>query len=196
MADTCDFALAQDISVNCEKPQQAGLRNTGWLVIYVDIDWATLAQTDNVVSKLALASGRAYKVVVQGKTPFTGTQTALTTGTYLNKFTKTAAIVVLNSGPDVSKNVIDQLANGRFVFIFENKYRGADDKNTFEIYGLEQGLTASEMTNDKYSEDTDGGWAVTLVEEGAPSSGIFLFTESLAATRAALKSLETGSHTE
>ena len=52
------------------------------------------------------------------------------------------------------------------------------------------------MTNDKYSEDTDGGWAVTLVEEGAPSSGIFLFTESIAATRAALKSLETGSHAE
>lgn len=196
MAETCDFALAQDISVNCEKPQQAGLRNTGWLVNYDDIDWATLAQTDNVVSKLALASDRAYKVVVPGKTPFSGTQTALTTGTYLNKFTKTAAIVVLNSGPDVSKNVIDQLANGRFVFIFENKYHGADDKNTFEIYGLEQGLTASEMTNDKYSEDTDGGWAVTLVEEGAPSSGIFLFTESIAATRAALKSLETGSHTE
>lgn len=196
MAETCDFALAQDISVNCEKPQQAGLRNTGWLVNYDDIDWATLVRTDNVVSKLALASGRAYKVVVPGKKPFTGTQTALTTGTYLNKFTKTAAIVVLNSGPDVSKNVIDQLANGCFVFIFENKYRGADDKNTFEIYGLEQGLTASEMTNDKYSEDTDGGWAVNLVEEGAPSSGIFLFTESLAATRAALKSLETGSHTE
>lgn len=196
MAETCDFALAQDISVNCEKPQQAGLRNTGWLVNYDEIDWATLVQTDNVVSKLALASGRAYKVVVPGKKPFTGTQTALTTGTYLNKFTKTAAIVVLNSGPDVSKNVIDQLANGRFVFIFENRYRGADDKNTFEIYGLEQGLTASEMTNDKYSEDTDGGWAVTLVEEGAPSSGIFLFTESLAATRAALKSLETGSHSE
>lgn len=85
MTETCDFALAQDISVNCEKPQQAGLRNTGWLVNYDDIDWATLAQTDNVVSKLALASGRAYKVVVPGKTPFTGTQTALTTGTYLNK---------------------------------------------------------------------------------------------------------------
>ena len=99
---------------------------------------------------------------------------------------------MLNSGPDVSKNIIDQLANGRFVFIFENKYAGTDGKNTFEIYGLEQGLTASEMTNDKYSEDTDGGWAVTLVEENAPSSGIFFFTESLAATRAALKSLESG----
>ena len=193
MADTCDFALAQDIAVSCEKPQKAGMQNKGYLINYDEVDWATLAQTDNIVSKLALLKGRAYEVVIPGKTPFTGTQTALTTGTYLNKFTKTVSIVILNSGPDVSKNVIDQLANGRFIFIGENKYRGADDKNTFEIFGLEQGLTASEMTNDKYSEDTDGGWAATLTEENAPSSGIFFFTESLAATRAALASLVAGS---
>lgn len=193
MADTCDFALAQDIAVLCENPQKAGMQNKGYLINYDEVDWPTLAQTDNIVSKLALLKGRAYEVVIPGKTPFTGTQTALTTGTYLNKFTKTVSIVILNSGPDVSKNVIDQLANGRFIFIGENKYRGADDKNTFEIFGLEQGLTASEMTNDKYSEDTDGGWAATLTEENAPSSGIFFFTESLAATRAALASLVAGS---
>lgn len=193
MADTCDFALAQDIAVSCEHPQKAGMQNKGYLINYDEVDWATLAQTDNIVSKLALLKGRAYEVVIPGKTPFTGTQTALTTGTYLNKFTKTVSIVILNSGPDVSKNVIDQLANGRFIFIGENKYRGADDKNAFEIFGLEQGLTASEMTNDKYSEDTDGGWAATLTEENAPSSGIFFFTESLAATRAALASLVAGS---
>lgn len=191
MADTCDFAIAQDISVQCDNPQISGLKNTGWLINYDDIDWSTTTKTDNVVTKLVLLKGRAYKVVVPGKTPFTGTQVALTTGTYLNKFSKTASIVVLDSGPDVSKNVIDQLANGRFIFIMENKYRGKDEKNTFEIYGLEQGLTASEMTNEKYSEDTDGGWAVTLIEENAPSSGVFFFSESLTATRASLKSLET-----
>ena len=192
MADTCDFALAQDISMQCDQPQQTGLQNTGWLINFDDIDWDTLVRTDNIVSKLLLSKNRAYKVVVPGKTPFTGTQVALATGTYINKFTKTASIVVLDSGPDVTKKVIDQLANGRFVFIMENKYKGADNTNTFEIYGLEQGLTASEMTNDKYSEDTDGGWAVTLTEENAPSSGVFYFTEDLATTRAALKSLETG----
>ena len=193
MAETCDYAIAQDIAVSCENPQKSGMQNKGWLINYDDVDWATLAQTDNIVSKLALLQGRAYEVVIPGKTPFTGTQTALVVGTYLNKFTKTVSIVVLNSGPDVSKNVIDQLANGRYIFIGENKYRGADDKNTFEIFGLEQGLTASEMTNDKYSEDTDGGWAVTMTEDNAPSSGIFFFTESLAATRAALASLVKGS---
>lgn len=165
MAEKCDFALAQDIAASCDNPQVQGLKNTGYLINYDDIDWDTLAKTDNVVSKLALATGkRAYEVYVPGKTPFNGTNTAMSEGTYRNKFTKTASIVVLNSGPDVSSKIIDQLANGKFVFIFENKYKGADGKNTFEIYGLEQGLSATELANEKYSEDTDGGWAVTLAE--------------------------------
>lgn len=195
--EVCDFKLAQDIAGSCNTPQVAGLKNTGYLINYDDIDWDSLAKADgnpNIVETLLLVSGkRAYKVIVPGNTPFTGTQSALATGTYRNKFTKTASIVVLDSGPDVSKNVIDQLANGRFVFIFENKYQGADKKNTFEIYGLEQGLTATEMTNEKYSEETDGGWAVTLEETNAPSSGLFLFKTSITVTRAALDSLVTGS---
>lgn len=195
--DVCDYKLAQDIAGSCNNPQVAGLKNTGYLINYDDIDWDALAKANdnpNIVETLLLLSGkRAYKVVVPGNTPFTGTQAALATGTYRNKFTKTASIVVLDSGPDVSKNVIDQLANGRFVFIFENKYQGADKKNTFEIYGLEQGLAATEMTNEKYSEETDGGWAVTLEETGAPTSGLFLFKTSIATTRAALESLVTGS---
>lgn len=194
--EACDFKLAADIAGSCESPQVAGMKNTGYLINYDDIDWDNLAKSDDndhIVTSLALLSGkRAYKVVVPGKTPFTGTQSAMTAGTYRNKFTKSAHIVVLDSGPDVTKNVIDQLANGKFVFIFENKYQGEDKKNTFEIYGLEQGLSASEMTNEKYSEDTDGGWAVTLEETNAPSSGMFLFNESISATRAALASLVTG----
>ena len=195
--ELCDFKLAQDIAGSCENPQVAGLKNTGYLINYDDIDWDQLAKNStnpNIIETLLLLSGkRAYKVVVPGNTPFTGTQTAMTAGTYRNKFTKTAALIVLNSGPDVSANIIDQLANGRFVFIFENKFQGADKKNTFEIYGLEQGLAATEITNEKYSEETDGGWAVSLEETNAPSSGLFLFKDSIAATRAALASLVTGS---
>lgn len=194
--EVCDFKLAQDIAGSCESPQVAGLKNTGYLINYDDIDWDTLAKNEansNIIETLMLQKGkRAYKVVVPGNTPFTGTQSALTAGTYRNKFTKTASLVVLNSGPDVSKNIIDQLANGRFVFIFENKFQGVDKKNTFEIYGLEQGLSATELTNEKYSEETDGGWAVTLEETNAPSSGVFFFKESIESTRAALTSLVTG----
>lgn len=196
MSEACDYKLAQNIGSSCDNPIVQGLKNKGYIMNYDDIDFDSLQRdSDNnlIVSSLTLASGKkAYSAYVPGKTPFTGTKSELATGTYANKFNKTASIVVLDSGPDVAKNIINNLANGKFVFIMENKYQGADKKNTFEIYGLEQGLTASELTNEKYSEDTDGGWAVTLVEENAPSAGIFLFSESIKATRALLESLLTG----
>ena len=112
---------------------------------------------------------------------------------YRNRFNKDVSVVILDNGPDVSHNIIDQLANGTFVVVLENKFAGADGKNTYEIYGLESGLTATALDDDKYSDDTEGGWLATLQEENAPTSGIFLFGESLSATRTALASLVSGS---
>lgn len=100
--------------------------------------------------------------------------------------------MILDNGPDVVKDIINPLANGLFVAILENKYGGKDGKNTFEIYGFEQGLSATALADDKYSEDTEGGWSATLEESGAPSAGIFLFNQSVAATRTALASLVSG----
>lgn len=197
MSEACDYKLAQNIGASCDNPQVQGLKNKGYLMNYDDIDFDSVKRNDDnslIIEDLTLLSGKkAYSAYVPGKTPYTGTKAELATGTYSNKFNKTASIVVLDSGPDVAKNIINNLANGKFVFIMENKYQGDDKKNTFEIYGFEQGLVASEITNEKYSKDTDGGWAVTLIEENAPSSGIFLFKESIKATRAALESLLTGS---
>lgn len=197
MSEACDYKLAQNIGASCDNPQVQGLKNKGYLMNYDDIDFDSVKRNEAnslIIEDLTLLSGKkAYSAYVPGKTPYTGTKAELATGTYSNKFNKTASIVVLDSGPDVAKNIINNLANGKFVFIMENKYQGDDKKNTFEIYGFEQGLVASEITNEKYSEDTDGGWAVTLLEENAPSSGIFLFKESIKATRAALESLLTGS---
>ncbi len=196
MSEACDYKLAQNIGASCDNPQVQGLKNKGYLINYDDIDFDTIQRDEDnslIIKSLTLLSGKkAYSAYVPGKTPFTGTKAELATGTYSNKFNKTASIVVLDSGPDVAKNIIENLANGKFVFIMENKYQGDDKKNTFEIYGLETGLTASEIINEKYSEDTDGGWAVTLVEENAPSAGIFMFNQDIKTTRKALESLLTG----
>lgn len=196
MSEACDYKLAQNIGASCDNPQVQGLKNKGYLMNYDDIDFDSLVRDEtnsNIVKTLTLKSkAKAYSAYVPGKTPFTGTKSEMQTGTFRNTFNKSASIVVLDSGPDVAKNIIDNLANGKFVFIMENKYQGDEKKNTFEIYGLEQGMTASEITNEKYSEDTNGGWAVTLVEEQAPTSGIFMFNTDITTTRTALDSLLTG----
>lgn len=185
------------MSSSCENPSVAGLRNTGYIINYDDIDFDTIAydeENPNIVKTLPLKPGKkAYRMYVPGKTPFTGTNKAVTEGTYRNNFTKAVNLVILDNGPEVCHNVIDQLANGQFVCILENKFSGKDGKNTFEIYGLEQGLSATALADDKYSEETNGGWSATLTETNAPKSGVFLFGESLSATRAALATMVSGS---
>lgn len=194
---SCDYKLAADLMANCETPSTKGLRNYGWIINIDDIDFESCVRDESnptILTTLVLQSGKkAYRMFVPGKAPFTGTNKALADGTYRKTFTKGVNLVILDNGPDVVNNIINPLANGQFVVILENKYGGKDGKNTFEVYGFEQGLSATAIADDKYSEDTDGGWSATLEESGAPSAGIFLFNQSVAATRTALASLVAGS---
>lgn len=194
---SCDFKLAADLVANCENPSTKGLRNNGWIINYDDIDFESCVRDENnpnILTTIVLQSGKkAHRVYVPGKTPFTGTNKALAEGTYRKTFTKGVNLVILDNGPDVVNDIINPLANGQFVVILENKFGGKDGKNTFEVYGFEQGLTATALADDKYSEDTDGGWSATLEESGAPSAGIYLYNQTVAATRTALATLVAGS---
>lgn len=197
----CDNFIKQGILPSCDDPLVRGVEQRGVIINRDDIDFSAAvfnATRKNVIETIALKSGKkAYEVVVVGSTPFTGTNTALATGTYRNTFTNTVSIVILDNGPDVCENVIDGLANGEFVVILENKFKGLQKEENpgdpaFQVYGWYQGLRASEMTNDKYSEDTDGGWAVSLQETRAPKSGVFLFKTDYETTAAAVESLVSG----
>ncbi len=194
---SCDFKLAADLTANCENPSTKGVRNTGWIINQDDIDRESCVRDEdnpNILTTIALQSGKkAHRIYIPGKTPFTGTNKSLADGTYRRSFTKSVNLVILDNGPDVVNDIINPLANGQFVVILENKYGGKDGKNTFEVYGFEQGLTASAITDDKYSDETDGGWSATLEESGAPSAGIYLYNSSVAATRTALATMVAGS---
>lgn len=190
---SCDYKLAADLAADCNSTSTGGVRNNGFIINYDDIDFDASARDANnkfILTNLVLQTGKkAYRMYVPGKSPFTGTNTALVDGTYKKKYTKTVSLVILDNGPDVIKDIIDPLGNGKFVIVLENKYAGKDGKNTFQVYGFEQGLSANALTDDKYSEETDGGWSATLEETGAPSPALYLFNESATITRTALNSL-------
>ena len=196
-AESCDYQLAADLVASCTVKPVKGIKSHGFIMNYNDIDMEATARDENnpnIVKSLILKTGKkAYKNVCSGQEPIHWHEKTMSAGTYRNRFNKDVSIVILDNGPDVSHNIIDQLANGTFVIVLENKFPGSDNKNTFEIYGLEAGLTATALDDDKYSDDTEGGWLATLQEENAPTSGIFLFGESLSATRTALESLVSGS---
>lgn len=191
--ESCDFRLAANIAADCATKAVKGLRNTAWIMNYDDIDFDATKRSStnpNIVETLVLKSGKkAYRAYVPGKNPFTGTKKSMSAGTYRNRFNKDLSIVILDNGPEVSRNIVDQLANGTFVAVVQNKFAGSDGKNTYEILGIETGLTATALDDDKYSDDSEGGWLCTLQEENAPTSGIYYYNESLTATAAALDAL-------
>jgi len=188
----CDFKIAKSIDFDCANMSEKGVEKVGYIVNYADVLKDQCNRSGNLISALALVSGaKGYQIIVPEGTPFNGTLIEAVVGTYRTKWNKTVAFVILNSGPDVSHDIIDKLANGKFVIVLENVFAGSDSKNKFEVYGFEQGLKLTAGTRDLNSDDTDGGWSVTLQEQNAPSSGLFLFDTDEAKTRTLLNSLGT-----
>lgn len=199
----CDFFISRDISVNCDEPMTPGIEAEGIIMNRSDIDFALSKINDlrsSVIESIVLkAKKKAYRIVQMGGTPFTGTNEALATGTYINTFNKVVNFVVLDNGPDVCDDIIDGLANGSFVVILENNHKAMQKSENagdaaYQVYGWHNGLKATEISNDKYSEDTNGGWLISLQETKAPKSGMFLYKESYETTREMIDALtaETG----
>lgn len=186
----CDFKIITNIAESCDNPMVQGMKQIGYLGNFEDLDKAETVKTGNKITSLALkGTAKLIKIYQSGKEPFTGSTKELAAGTFRNNWNKNFHFIVFESGADTSSKIIDKLANGKFFAIVENNYLGASGDNAFEIIGYEQGATASAITQDKNSDDTNGGWDCTLVEEIAPSSGIFICYTDVAATRSALEAL-------
>lgn len=193
----CETLIAKDIAIACEDIVSKGFEADGIIINRADIDFTKTVFDDenkSIIKQLVLKSGKkGYKVVQNGNTPFTGTTSSLTVGTYGNKWTHEVKIVVLANTPDVTEGVIDKLANGKFVLILRNVTKGTDGKGEYQVYGYAQGMTCSAGENDKYSEDTEGGWLMTLQETSAPKSAMFLYNTDSSTTAAQYESLLTQS---
>lgn len=193
MQTSCDSIIAKAIQANCDNPLVRGMEPDGVIINRGDIDFAKcVISSDNkntITTLLLKAKKQGYPVVQLGQTPFTGTQTTLTTGTYHNTFQNQVQIVVLDNGPEVAQDIIDGLANGSFVMILRNLTKGAKGEAEYQVYGYYQGLHATEINNEKYSEDTDGGWLVTMQESAVPKSALFFFDTDSTTTQAKYQSL-------
>ena len=186
----CDKRLAMAIAPDCDNPHVGGMEPDGVIINRADVDFDACVREKNIISTLALKSGKkGFEVYQTGNNPFTGSNSAFAAGTYINKFTHQVNLLVFDHSAECSEKVIDQFANGQFIAVLKNKHAGADGKSKYQVYGYEAGLRMTEGTHDQYSEDTEGGWAIAL-QETAPTSGLFLYSTSISATDAAFESLK------
>lgn len=195
MSKLCETLIAKDIAFDCDEMSVKGLEADGVIINRNDVDFSKTVLDDtakNIIKQLVLKTGKkAYDVKQMGNTPFSGTTSTLAVGTYRNSWTHEIPIAVLVNTPDVCEKIIDGLANGSFILILRNKAKGTDGKAEYQVFGFYQGLVASAGTNEKYSDDTEGGWLITLQETNTPKSALFLFQTSSEATQAAYESLKT-----
>lgn len=190
--NTCESLIAQDIIIPCEEQVTKGLESDGLIINRNDIDFTKTTVSGNIISSIVLKAGKkAYAIRQEGANPYTGTKTELNVGTYRNSWKNTVAIVVLANTPEVCANIIDGLANGKYVVILRNLSKGTEGKAEYQVFGFAQALKAASGENDKYSEDTEGGWLVTLEEDSVPKAAYFFFDTSSETTAAKYESLKT-----
>lgn len=199
--ELCNGLISQSVAPDCDNIITNGLEQIGVIFNRSEIEMTKglsldSVTYDNIVSAVNAASGTGsatgYAIYQLGSQPFNGTKVEFAEGTAVNTFTNTCSFVLLDNGPQVCKNVIDQLSNGEFVVIFQNKFTSATGTgntavhlNKYQMMGVERGLKASGIECDKYSDDTNSGWAITLTEEKATKSAWFFNTGTDSGTKSA-----------
>lgn len=171
----CDKKIKNCVEADCNKPNFSGVESKAWIFNKEDVTIHFDENDGNVIDSITnIGTTHGYTITQFGKQPYNGTSTTMVEGNAGNKFTNTLSFIVPDNSHTASNTVIDNLANGKFVVVIENSYAGSDDESAYQVYGSKKALTASAIENDKYSEETDGGWQITLTEENTPISAAFL----------------------
>jgi len=169
----CNANINDNIQDNCENPMFSGMEAGAYIFNKGDIsDVVSSEDNSNLIVDLALKAGkRGYFIINQRNNPFTGTNTTVEVGDYRNTFTRTVSLFIPMDGADVVKNIIDPIANGRFVVVLHNQYVNDEQDNEFPIFGLDRGLVVSSLTQTKY--ENNDYWVVELQESGVPTANKF-----------------------
>ena len=160
----------------------------GIIINWDDVEWPlrTTHFDAGTISALPLKTGKkGYLLKQLGIQPFNGTTVTLNapTGNMPGTATSAVSFRVPQNSPAITSGFIDKMLGGRFIVILrqpvisERYVEGTmpdTAKSGFQIFGLFQGLRLSEGSLDRYSDDTGGGWTITLTESESPISGLFL----------------------
>lgn len=175
----CDQSIMNNIVDSCDNPMFSGIEQVAVIINKGDIQKVvTDGQNHRIVTDIIMGqdgSGNqkyAFSVINARNNPYQGTSTSVVVGDYKNTFTRTVSLFVPMDGAKVSKEILDPMANGKFVVIMQNQFVNDEGDNEYQIYGIDKGLKVSEMTQTKY--ENNDYWLITFTEEEVPNSGRWL----------------------
>lgn len=142
----CINDLTGDALFNCDDRPVKGI-DAGKAVIinYKDIDFGTTTVSGATVSNLQLKTGTTgyklewYKELASSNSSFS--PNAEDIDGFAQSFLGRLAVTSANNAERAK-----ELSAGRFVVVYESRYKGVGDAEAFKVLGLESGLELSEMT--------------------------------------------------
>ena len=199
MASLCEKTISACISADCENPLFAGVNAEALIFNFNQVDSLTYkAGNGNIVTAITMGTYEdggdtksfcAYTVQQLGNKPYDGSQVEMAEGTYGNKFTNTVQLAIVDNGPDIAHDIIDNLANGKFMVMLQNDYKHANGDNKYQLYGTAKGLKATAISREVWG-DNESAYIVTLTEEGNPKSGVFFYDTDESTTDDAVAALK------
>lgn len=175
----CEQSILNNIVDSCDNPMFSGIEQVAVIINKGDIQKVvTDGSNHRIVTDIVLGQDGqgnqkyAFSVINARNNPYQGTSTSVVVGDYKNTFTRTVSLFVPMDGAKVSKEILDPMANGRFVVIMQNQFVNDENDNEYQIYGIDKGLKVSEMTQTKY--ENNDYWLITFTEEEVPNSGRWL----------------------
>lgn len=153
-------------------------------------DWqaATITEASGIISAITLPSGK-YGYALTSKDKGIEASYSMNKGTYGNSWIHQLLLRVFDRTQD-NKDTMDKLADGRFVFIVEHLDK-ANYQTVYEVYGRDNGLTASAAEGSSTDADGQFGNMTMASEEGAYEGALptSIFNTDLATTKAAIEAL-------
>jgi len=193
----CDSVISRDIQADCENNLIGELENVTYIINRDDIDFDSCAYgtTQFVLTDLVLKAGKTAYLVHQLGDSYNGAGTEMEKKRFRNTWATTFPFIIFDNDPETKENV-EGIANGRFVVVWENKYKnslkvGTPGDSTFEVVGFKLGLKCETFKSLKYDADSLGGWVAELKELGGPSTPLTVYKTDEATTRAMIEALVT-----
>jgi hypothetical protein len=158
---SCINKLTANITYDCinvNNRAKGGIETKAVLINRSDIDYTALTQSGATVTNLTLLSGRTgYDVSWIKQLGVVGGEFSVNDG--FDTFQQSFDCRVFGQGAADSK-LISDLSLGEFVLVYETKYKGVANSDSFKVLGLENGLKMSEGSF--VSSENDGSFIFKL----------------------------------
>jgi hypothetical protein len=161
----CIKLISDDLLFNCSDAPKKGVEGgKGVIINYDDIDFTASTIVGATITDLVLKAGKTgyavewYKDLASANSAF-APSTEDVDGFIHNFLTRLA-----NSSASSAERA-NELKNGRFIMVYETKYKGALNVEAFKVAGWGRSMKLSEMTFNT-TENSGAGLFTLTTEEG------------------------------